>query len=692
MFKAVQPLSNPSMGGSWQENSLSFGLVAENVVSISYLFYPYFLPQQKATQDLLAKVKLDAKFQTGDVWGWQADLPAGLLTSMSYLIQLEKADGSTQFVIDPFARESLGGEFWGQPLGFEVSVDALQLRVVSRLKKQYFQGLRRLPVLRRQDSPTEEATLRPSAPNHRMEDSIVYECHVRGMTSSPSSTVSNSAHSGTFQGLVDCIPYLKKLGVTTLELLPVFDFDENENSFFAAENESPLLNYWGYSPLQFFAPKQNYAADWEDPVQEFKELVDKLHQAGLEIWLDVVFNHTAEFGQNGPQDHFKSLAPSQLYLQDKDGSFSNYSGCGNTLKCAHPTTRRLIRDSLIYWSHEMGVDGFRFDLAAILNRDASGNSLDFPQLLWELRNDPALKNIKLISEPWDAAGAYELGKAAAYADWTEWNDRYRDTIRRAVRGEDDMMGALKDSLLGSPSIFGSTKKGRRGSLNFITSHDGMTLMDLVSYNNKHNENNAEENKDGHHDDFSVNCGIEGKTDNQEILDLRFRKLRMFHCLLQLSNGIPMLVAGDEFGRTQHGNNNAYCHDSVISWLDWTLTKTNSQLLNFTQHMIALRKQYASFLFAENSKYRWFNAAGGAEELAPYVRTLHFEVRNSAWPDLVMRILINCFEQPVQFVLPKETAWKVLIDTDKKPAEYLPPVAGIAWLSGFSVQVLRGTLI
>ena len=689
MFQSIRPLPNPSMGGHWRGNSFQFGLIAEHVVSIRYLFYPHFFPQLEGNQALLSDVQLDTSYQFGDVWGWEAEFSGSAEEHMVYLIQLQEKDGNTKFVFDPFARESFGGEHWGRPIGFVVDEEDFRLSVISRPKSKVFHGMRRLPVLR-QETPTDELTAsRPHRPHHPLEQSVIYECHVRGMTNSPSISVSRSSQSGTYRGLVECIPYLKALGVTAIELLPVFDFDENERIITDAEIEHTVLNYWGYSPLLFFAPKQNYASDVVNPVREFKAMVDKFHEADLEIWLDVVFNHTAEFGDNGYADHFKLLAPDQWYLREKDGSYKNYSGCGNTLNCAHPTTRRMIRDCLIYWSHVMGVDGFRFDLASILNRDSAGDIMDFPQLLWELRHEPSLKNIKLISEPWDAAGAYELGKAAEFADWTEWNDQFRDKVRRAVRGDEGMMEGLKESILGSPNIFGSVEKGRKRSLNFVTSHDGMTLMDLVSYSEKHNEANGEENRDGHSADFSDNCGTEGVTDDPEILSLRFRKLRMFHCLLQLSNGIPMLLGGDEFGRTQQGNNNAYCHDSALTWLDWNLTEQNSVLLAFTRRMIAFRKQHAPFLFSEKSKYKWFNASGGPEEFAPYGRTLHFEVTNPGWPDQAMRILINCFDKPVKFNLPEEIAWNVLIDTEKEPAEFVSPVGGIAWLEGFSVQVLRG---
>ena len=689
MFKAIKPLSNPAMGARWQGKTLQFGLIAADVVCLRYLFYADLLPQAGDEAVLLNLVELDKLFHFGDVWGWQAEYSGNKEASLTYLIQLEKRDGTKYFVIDPFARESRGAEQWGKTLGFEVDEEDLSLKVIKRPQEYFFHGIRRLPVLR-PEAPTIKITSRPTAPQHSLEQSIVYECHLRGMTRSPSSAVADSAYSGTYQGLTDCIPHLKTLGVTAVELLPVFDFDENERVFPAGDNAHPLYNYWGYSTLQYFAPKQNYAADVENAVSEFKAMVDKFHAASLEIWLDVVFNHTAEFGADGPVDHFKALAPDHWYLLEKDGTHINYSGCGNTLKCAHPTSRRMIRECLIYWAQEMGVDGFRFDLATILNRDASGNIMDFPQLLWELRQEPSLKNIKLIAEPWDASGGYELGKASGLADWAEWNDKYRDTVRRALRGEEKMMEALKSSILGSPEIFGSVASGRKYSLNFITSHDGMTLMDLVSYNEKHNEANGEKNRDGHNSEFADNCGIEGPTNNPEIRKLRFRKLRMFQCLLQLSNGIPMLLGGDEFGRTQQGNNNAYCHDSELTWLDWELVERNSELLLFTRRMIALRKQHSSFLFAPKSNYQWFDASGGAEELAAYVRTLHYEVTNSAWPEQIMRVLINCFEQPVEFMLPKEIEWKVLIDSAKEPAEYIPPQASSAWLEGFTVQILRAT--
>ena len=691
MFQAITPLSNPAMGASWSGNKFQFGLVSTKVKSIRYLFYPDFRPEVGKGLSLLHSVKLDSKFQFGDVWGWQAEYAGKLKQSLTYLIQIEKTDGTKHFVIDPFARESRGGEQWGKTLGFDLDLQNFNLKVIARSNNYFFHGIRRLPILR-QESKTAENYLRPSRPQYGIEQSIVYECHVRGMTRSSTASVRNSLHSGTFLGLTECIPHLKSLGVNTVELLPVFDFDENERSINVENDKNPLFNYWGYSTLQFFALKQNYAADIENPVREFKTMVDKFHEAGFEIWLDVVFNHTAEFGKDGPIDHFKSLAPEQWYLLESDGTHKNYSGCGNTLNCAHPTTRRLIRECLIYWSQEMGVDGFRFDLATILNRDSSGNIMDFPHFLWELSNEPALKNIKFISEPWDASGGYELGKAARFAEWTEWNDCYRDTVRRAVRGDEKMMEALKESILGSPNIFGSVESGRKGSLNFVSSHDGMTSMDLVSYNEKHNDANLEKNRDGNDSEYAHNCGKEGATKNPQIQKLRFRKLRMFQGLLQLSNGIPMILGGDEFGRSQEGNNNAYCHDSTLTWIDWNLAKQNSGLLAFTVQMISVRKQFAEFLFSHESSYKWFNTSGGTEDFSPYVRTLHYEVTNSAWPEQIMRVLINCFDQPVEFNLPKEIDWTVLIDTDKDHPEYVSPSVGSAWLEGFTIQILKGTVL
>ena len=406
MFQQIRPLANPLMGGCWKENTLQFGLVSENTISIRYLFYSvmgecnldYFSPQNGKELSLLAEVYLDEAYQFGEVWGWEAVFENTEVVLLAYLIQIERTDGSMHFVIDPYARESHGGERWGTPFSFFVDQEKLKLRVCSHPHGTIPPGLRRLPLLRRALSGEEAIETRPVRPQHSLEESIVYECHLRGMTRGQSGSEFKSKFPGTYKGMAECIPYLKSLGVTAIELLPVFDFDENEK-ICATENEQVLLNYWGYSPLLFFAPKQNYAADLENPVREFKDMVDKFHNADLEIWLDVVFNHTAEYGENGRIDHFKSLAPGQWYLLEKDGSYTNYSGCGNTLQCAHPTTKRLIRDCLLYWTHVIGVDGFRFDLATILNRDESGDIMNFPQFLWELRNDPSLKRIKLISEP-----------------------------------------------------------------------------------------------------------------------------------------------------------------------------------------------------------------------------------------------------------------------------------------------------
>ncbi len=692
MFQSIRPLSNPEIGGHWLGNRLKLGLFATNTVSISYLFYPHFLPQPGDKLDLLSQIQLDTSFQSDDLWGWEAELCRTETASLIYIIQLEKTDGTTHFVIDPYAKDSRGGEKWGVPLGFIVDKQNYSLSVISRQSGKEFNGLRRLPVIAPETTLNQINSQRPSRPNHPIEQSIVYECHLRGMTRSPTSLIANSSLSGTYKGLVNCIPYLKSLGITAIELLPVFDFDENETLYSTTTKKHSLLNYWGYSPLLFFAPKQNYAADVENAVQEFKAMVDKFHQADLEIWLDVVFNHTAEFGEDGPVDHFKALAAENWYLRDEDGSYTNHSGCGNTLRCAQPTTKKMIRNCLYYWSNVIGVDGFRFDLATILNRDCSGEIMDFPKLLWELNNDPGLHDIKLISEPWDAAGGYELGKAASFAGWTEWNDKFRDTVRRAIRGDDNIIDELKESLLGSPMVFGSVEKGRKGSLNFITSHDGMTMMDLVSYNNKHNQENCEDNYDGHYSDFSNNCGAEGATNNSEILKIRFRKLRMFHCLLQLSNGIPMFVGGDEFGRTQLGNNNAYCLDSPLTWIDWTLATKHKQLLEFTKRMITLRKQLASLLFSKNSNYQWFNALGGPEDLASHIRTLHYQLTNDEWPERSLRVMINCFDKPVKFEVPADKSWQVLLDTDKEPEDYIAPVDGGAWLEGFTVQVLKNEII
>ena len=675
-------------GGRWTDRQLSFGLQARDALHLTYVFYEW---EAEAYPGFMGEpwlhIRLDHQsFCFGNWWGWKIQFDPGcnLPNRLAYAILLEKKDDQSNWVLDPFSRVCAGGEYWNRPVCFQIEPDSYKLQQINRSPGSHFQGLRRLAAIKPQ-----EPVLRPNRPELNLSQCIIYECHVRGMTRLAHEGMDRQAAKGTFKALSETIPHLKKLGINVVELLPVFEFDENENPLRHPDSGNRLLNYWGYSPILFQVPKQSYAKDFNNPEIEFRRMVDAFHQAGIEVWLDVVFNHTAELNDSGPAEHFKLLGREDWYLLSKDGEFLNFSGCGNTFKCAAPGARRMIRDSLVYWAQNLGVDGFRFDLASILERDPNGNFHQGSELLWELKNDSELAGIKMIAEPWDAVGGYRLGYPSKNANWAEWNDSFRDTVRKAVRGEEGQMTALKEAILGSPGKFGSTEKGREFSINFITSHDGMTLNDLVSYNIKYNLENGEENRDGHHSEFSFNCGIEGPTQDAEVLELRRRKIRLMHFLLQVSNGIPMILAGDEMLRTQLGNNNAYCHDSPLTWVDWTLAERNLELVEYVGSLIDFRKKNFGFLFSETSHYRWFNAIGVQESLEEYVRTLHWQVLNQQSPETEFRFLVNCFERPVEFQVPENNEWEVKLDSY---GDVLGPISwekpGSVWVEGFSAKCLK----
>jgi isoamylase len=411
---------------------------------------------------------------------------------------------------------------------------------------------------------------------------IVYEMHVRGFTRHPSSGV-DPKRRGTYAGLVEKIPYLQRLGITAVELLPVFQFDPYDCP-------PGKINYWGYAPVSFFAPHRAYSArqDPLGPVDEFRDMVKALHRAGIEVILDVVFNHTAEGDERGPTVCFRGLDNSTYYILEADRRrYANYTGTGNTLNANHPIVRRLIVDSLRHWVAEMHVDGFRFDLASILARDESGGPMLDPPVLWDIESDPVLAGTKLIAEAWDAGGLYQVGSFVGDS-WKEWNGRFRDDVRSFFRGEPGSVGRVADRLVGSPQIYGYEEREAEQSVNFVTCHDGFTLNDLVSYDRKHNEDNGEGNRDGADDNRSWNCGVEGPTDDPAIEALRNRQVKNFLAVTLLSLGLPMISMGDEVRRTQRGNNNAYCQDNVISWFDWTLVDTHAGLLRFVSLLNAQR--------------------------------------------------------------------------------------------------------
>src|SRR5580704_6495821 len=420
-------------------------------------------------------------------------------------------------------------------------------------------------------------------PLHRPSSkTIIYEMHVRGFTRHPGSGIADKLR-GTYAGLIEKIPYLQQLGITAIELLPVFQFD--------AQDAPPgRVNYWGYAPVSFFAPHQAYSSrhDPLGPVDEFRDMVKALHLAGIEVILDVVFNHTAEGDQRGPTLSLRGLDNNTYYILGQDRSqYTNYSGTGNTLNANHPIVRRMIVDSLRYWVQEMHVDGFRFDLASILSRDSTGQPMLDPPVLWDIESDPALAGTKMIAEAWDAGGLYQVGTFTGDS-WREWNGRFRDDVRSFFRGDEGSVAQIADRILGSPQIYGHKEREAEVSVNFVTCHDGFTLNDLVSYNVKRNDANGESNRDGTNDNRSWNCGVEGPTSDAVIEALRNRQVKNFLTCTMLSLGMPMIGMGDEVRRSQLGNNNAYCHDSEISWFDWSLVSKHADVYRFVNLLIERR--------------------------------------------------------------------------------------------------------
>nr|WP_300849608.1 alpha-amylase family glycosyl hydrolase [uncultured Acetatifactor sp.] len=427
-----------------------------------------------------------------------------------------------------------------------------------------------------------------------MSDLVIYELHVRGFTYHPSSGVS---YPGTFAGLMEKIPYLKELGINAVELMPIFEFDEAINA--REVDGKKLLDYWGYNTVGFFAPNTNYISDEEaNKDNELKVLIKALHDNGIEVILDVVFNHTAEGNEKGPTFCFKGFDNKVYYMLTPGGNYYNFSGCGNTLNCNNPIVRQMILECLRYWAVSYRIDGFRFDLASILGRHEDGSPLNNPPLLELLATDPVLRNVKLIAEAWDAGGLYQVGKFPASKRWAEWNGRYRDSLRSYLKGDFWHAWDAAWSISGSGDLYGgfysdnnNNYAGYNSCVNFLTCHDGFTLYDLYSYNEKHNEKNGWNNTDGADDNRSWNCGVEGDTDNPEVLSLRFRMIRNACAVLMCSRGTPMFLAGDEFGNTQYGNNNPYCQDNETSWLNWNLLAKNRDLFEFFKFMIRYRHKH-----------------------------------------------------------------------------------------------------
>ena len=506
-------------------------------------------------------------------------------------------------------------------------------------------------------------------PRHPWSKTVIYEIHIRGFTIHPNADV---AHPGTYRGLMEKIPYLKELGVTAVELMPVYEFNECQVSGTNPQTSKPLGNYWGYDPVSFCAPKASYssAGGLGHQKLEFKEMVRALHHAGIEVILDVVFNHTAEGNELGPTLSFRGIDNAIFYMLAPDQRYyKNYAGTGNTINANHPVVRDHILGALRYWVVEMHVDGFRFDLASILGRASSGQLLANAPLLERIAEDPILRDVKIIAEAWDAAGAYEVGSFSERR-WAEWNGRYRDDVRRFWRGDEGMLGLFASRICGSADLYTRSGKGPESSINFVTCHDGFTLNDLVSYRDKHNEANGENNHDGADANFSENLGTEGETTDPGIEAVRKTRIKNFLLTLLISRGVPMLLGGDEFRRSQGGNNNAWCQDNETSWIDWRCLEQHRGIFRFARGMLDFRRAHPVLSreqFYTDAEIHWFGPQGGLPDWSDpkakqFACLIHEDEQRALF------LMFNAGAEAVDFALPpvsSGTHWHLAVDTSRE---------------------------
>ena len=604
------------LGATLNDRGVNFAIFSRHATSITLIIF-----ESPDKGSLYREIKLSNKTnRTGDIW--HCFIP-GLEEGTSYLYRVEGPYlpekglrfNSNKTLLDPYAKAVTDLSGWDMNVskGFDSSSKS------QDLSYSYGNDVSTNPKCIVVDDQFDWQGDLPL--NYPLRFSVLYETHVKGLTMHSNSGVSAP---GTYKGVIEKIPFFKDLGVTSLEFLPIQEFYENELVTSNPVTGKPLVNYWGYSTVAFFSPKGSYAHDRRPgaQVREFKEMVRELHKAGLEVILDIVFNHTAEGSELGPTISFRGLDnPIYYMLEENQRYYKNYSGCGNTLNCNHPVVRSFIMDCLRYWVMEMHVDGFRFDLGSILGRDEKGNLMENPPTLQRIAEDPVLSATKIIAEAWDAGGAYQVGWFPG-GRWAEWNDRYRDEIRCYWRGDQKHCRHLATRLSGSSDLY--LRDGRKPfhSINFITSHDGFTLNDLVSYEKKHNEENGENNRDGGDNNSSANYGTEGP--DEKIDDLRFKQMKNFVATLMVSQGTPMILGGDEIGRTQNGNNNAYCQDNEISWYDWSLLEKNTHFYRFVKEMISFRRHHPGFMRPEfysgkEGKYNaipdisWFDEKGNSPD-------------------------------------------------------------------------------
>jgi len=655
------------LGAIWRAQGTNFSVFSRHASSVELLLY------EKADSPIpLQVIKLDPSVnRTFFFWHvYVVGLPKGVHYTWKVDGPGDTRGSGFRFdkrreLLDPWAR-AVTNTLWDR-------------RAASRTDLVAWPAMRAMVIDARYDWEND----RPI--DHANENMIIYEMHVGGFTKHSSARV---AHPGTFAGIIEKIPYLKALGITHVELLPLMAFDEQDVPDRAAEHG--LKNFWGYSTHSFFCPHPGYCVSPEEGthLNEFRDMVKSLHRAGIGVILDVVFNHTAEAGASGPVINFKGFGNETFYhLDPLDRSvYRDYTGCGNTVNCNHPIVTAFILECLEFWVREMHVDGFRFDLASVLARGEDGNPLYNAPLLWSIEFSSALDRAKVIAEAWDAAGLYQVGDFPGFR-WAEWNGRYRDVIRRFVRGDRGLIGEVATRISGSSDLYEDDGRLPGNSINFITCHDGFTLHDLVAYGQKHNEANAEDNRDGTDDNLSWNCGLEGETDDREILELRKRQAKNFIAILLLSQGAPLLLAGDEVLRTQMGNNNAYCQDNELGWFDWTLTETNRDMLLFVSGMIVFRKRHPCLMqgrFLTGNKAENKSIADvtwhGAKLYNPRweereAQVLGFTLAGAAPGEENVHVIMNMSADEIMIELPyleRETWFRALDTTQPSPSDIVEP--------------------
>ncbi len=637
------------LGSSRKDKGINFALFAEHAEKVTLCL---FLP---LSREPFAKIPLDPELnRTGQVWHvLLKDLPDEHL-EYGFQISGPKDHPGNLFnpekiLSDPYAKGLSTGREWGRKGPNE---ECPRGKVIL-------------------DTPFDWQDAK--IPKIPLEDLIIYEMQVRSFTEHPSS---KTKAPGTFLGIAEKIPYLKSLGVNAIELMPIFEFDECENDRTNPKTNEKLKNVWGYSTINFFTPMDRFASSehWTGAMDDFRFLVREMHKNGIEVYLDVVYNHTAEGNQNGPFFSFKGIDNRVYYMIDPEGKYLDFSGTGNTLNANHPVVAQFVVNSLLYWVNEMHVDGFRFDLASCLTRDEKGMPLPNPPVIEAITNDPVLANVKMIAEAWDAGGLYQVGSFPDEKRWLEWNGKYRDIVRRFIKGTDDLSGEFAKVMSGSEDLYGNTKQPYH-SINFITAHDGFTLRDLVSYQDKHNEENGEENRDGANQNDSWNCGHEGPTNDPNINALRERQMRNFHVALMTAIGTPMVLMGDEYGHTRNGNNNTYCQDNALNWFLWDELEHNAPLVRFHRLMIQFRLQNPLLRrkeFLKNTDISWHGQTPDSPNWDKANRFVAYTLHDPVGSE-PLYIAFNANFQAAHFELPKPPdgkKWYRIVDTSlPAPSEF-----------------------